>query len=74
MEFLEYPKALYSGDVMRVVADADEEAQAREDGFAEWRPADAESSADALPADDDDHEPAQDSAPAKRKYTRKQTA
>lgn len=37
MEFQEYPKALYQCDEARTVADAIEEAQARKDGFDDWK-------------------------------------
>lgn len=48
MDFQEYPKALYQGDDARTVADAIEEAQARRDGFGDWRPA-AEAGNDDVP-------------------------
>jgi hypothetical protein len=37
MEFIEYPKALYRGDVMRIAQDTDEEAALRADGFGGWQ-------------------------------------
>lgn len=69
MEFLEYPKALYQGDVMRVVPDAEEEAAARRDGFAVWGEQPAPPTADKPEHVEEvaDNDP----PPAKRKYTRK---
>lgn len=52
----EYPKALYIGDECKIVADAEEEAEARKDGFRFW------SDPDEAPAPDG----ASDIAPVKR--------
>jgi hypothetical protein len=51
MEFIEYPKALYRGDVMRVAQDADEEAALRVDGYGNWQAATEQATAPADPAD-----------------------
>lgn len=65
MQFQEYPKALYRGEDMVVVFHAAGEAEARADGYAEWRPAGL---AEASTAEKDESP-----APIKRKTTRKAT-
>lgn len=67
----EYPKALYQAGELRTVADADDEAQARRDGFNDWH---ADQAADEVPvlAAEKAEVPAE--VPAKRKTTKKAAA
>ncbi|WBS00225.1 hypothetical protein OU994_18055 [Pseudoduganella sp. SL102] len=65
MEFQEYPKALYIGDLLCVVMDAAGEQRARGEGFRDWHEAQT-------PAIDAPTEAADEvSAPGKRKPARK---
>jgi hypothetical protein len=69
MEFQEYPKALYIGDAMRIVADATEERAARNEGYADWQAAHVNVEA---PAADEESAQSEDPKP-KRKYVRKES-